>query len=141
MSESTNRDSDGLEPIEPEPVTPDPTEPEPTEPDPVEEEPAAADVSEEYLAAGRLSIRTKSKTFDPEIVDLIRAAREDLALGGVLPERARDESDPLIKRAVMTYIKAEFGLDNEDVDKYRAAYDRLKVSLALASDYVGGGEV
>ena len=136
MSESTNRDPDGLEPIEPEPVTP-----EPTEPDPVEEEPAAADVSEEYLAAGRLSIRTKSKAFDPEIVDLIRAAREDLALGGVLPERARDESDPLIKRAVMTYIKAEFGLDNEDVDKYRAAYDRLKVSLALASDYVGGGEV
>ena len=136
MSESTNRDPDGLEPIEPEPVTPDPAEP-----DPVEKEPAAADVSEEYLAAGRLSIRTKSKAFDPEIVDLIRAAREDLALGGVLPERARDESDPLIKRAVMTYIKAEFGLDNEDVDKYRAAYDRLKVSLALASDYVGGGEV
>ena len=135
MSESTNREPDGLEPIQPEPVTPDPAEP-----DPVEEEPAAADVSEEYLAAGRLSIRTKSKAFDPEIVDLIRAAREDLALGGVLPERARDEADPLIKRAVMTYIKAEFGLDNEDVDKYRAAYDRLKVSLAMASDYVGGGE-
>ena len=131
MSESTNREPDGLEPIEPEPVTPDPVEP----------EPAAADVSEEYLAAGRLAIRTKSKAFDPELVDLIRAAREDLALGGVLPERARDEADPLIKRAVMTYIKAEFGLDNEDVDKYRAAYKGLKVSLALSSDYIGGGEV
>lgn len=141
MSESTNRDPDGLEPIEPEPVTPDPAEPEPAEPDPVEEELAAADVSEEYLAAGRLSIRTKSKAFDPEIVDLIRAAREDLALGGVLPERARDEADPLIKRAIMNYLKAEFGLDNEDADKYRAAYERLKVSLALSSDYVGGGEV
>lgn len=131
MSESTNQEPTVQEPIQPEPVTPDPVEP----------EPAAADVSEEYLAAGRLSIRTKSKAFDPEIVDLIRAAREDLALGGVLPERARDEADPLIKRAVMTYIKAEFGLDNEDVDKYRAAYDRLKVSLALSSDYIGGGEV
>ncbi len=131
MSESTNQEPTVQEPIEPEPVTP----------DPVEQEPAAEDVSEEYLAAGRLSIRTKSKAFDPEIVDLIRAAREDLALGGVLPERARDETDPLIKRAVMTYIKAEFGLDNEDVDKYRAAYKNLKVSLAMSSDYIGGGEV
>lgn len=131
MSENTNQEPTVQEPIQPEPVTPDPVEP----------EPAAADVSEEYLAAGRLSIRTKSKAFDPELVDLIRAAREDLALGGVLPERTRDEEDPLIKRAVMTYIKAEFGLDNEDVDKYRAAYDRLKVSLALSSDYIGGGEV
>lgn len=131
MSESTNQEPAVQEPIQPEPVTP----------DPVELEPAEADVSEEYLAAGRLSIRTKSKAFDPEIVDLIHAAREDLALGGVLPERTRDEADLLIKRAVMTYIKAEFGLDNEDVDKYRAAYDRLKVSLALSSDYIGGGEV
>ena len=111
-----------------------------TNQEPAVQEPAA-DVSEEYLAAGRLSIRTKSTAFDGEIVDLIRAAREDLALGGVLPERARDEADPLIKRAIMNYIKAEFGLDNEDADKYRAAYERLKVSLAMSSDYVGGGEV
>ena len=109
--------------------------------EPAVQKPAAADVSEEYLAAGRLSIRTKSTAFDSEIVDLIRAAREDLALGGVLPERARDEADPLIKRAGMNYIKAEFGLDNDDADKYRAVYERLKVSLALSSDYVGGGEV
>ena len=112
-----------------------------TNQEPAVQEPAAADVSEEYLAAGRLSIRTKSTAFDGEIADLIRAAREDLALGGVLPERARDEADPLIKRAIMTYIKAEFGLDNDDADRYRAAYDRLKVALAMASDYVVGGEV
>ena len=111
-----------------------------TNQEPAVQEPAA-DVSEEYLAAGRLSIRTKSTAFDGEIVDLIRAAREDLAIGGVLPERARDEADPLIKRAIMNYLKAEFGLDNEDADKYRAAYERLKVSLAMSSDYVGGGEV
>lgn len=111
-----------------------------TNQEPAVQEPAA-DISEEYLAAGRLSIRTKSTAFDGEIVDLIRAAREDLALGGVLPERARDEADPLIKRAIMNYLKAEFGLDNDDADKYRAAYERLKVSLAMSSDYVGSGEV
>ncbi len=131
MSESTNQEPAVQEPIEPGTTTPGPVEP----------EPAAADVSAEYIAAGRLAVRTKSAAFDEEIVDLIRAARKDLTLGGVLPERAQDEADPLIKRAVMTYIKAEFGLDNEDVDKYRAAYKSLKVSLALSSDYIGGGEV
>ena len=98
----------------------------------------AADVSEESLAAGRQAVRPTSTAFDGENVDLIRAAREDLALGGVLPERAQDEEDPLIKRAVMNYIKAEFGLDNEDAEKFRAVYERLKVSLAMSSDYVGG---
>lgn len=107
---------------------------------PVAREPAA-DVSEEYLAAGRQAVRTKSTAFDGEIVDLIRAAREDLVLAGVLPERTRDEEDPLIKRALASYVRAEFGLDNEDADQYRAAYQRLKVSLAMSSDYVGGGEV
>ena len=42
------------------------------------------------------------------------------------------------KRAVMNYIKAEFGLDNEDAEKFRAVYERLKVSLTMSSDYVGG---
>lgn len=112
-----------------------------TNQEPAAQEPTAADISEEYLAAGRLAVRTKSTAFDGEIVDLIRAARGDLTLGGILPERAQDEADPLIKRAVMTYLKAEFGLDNEDADKYRAAYVGLKTSLAMSSDYVGGGEV
>lgn len=131
MSESTNQEPTVQEPIEPGTTTPEPVEP----------EPAAADVSAEYLAAGRLAVRTKSAAFDEEIADLIRAARKDLTLGGVLPERAQDEADPLIKRAVMTYLKAEFGLDNDDADKYRAAYISLKTSLAMSSDYVGGGEV
>lgn len=111
-----------------------------TNQEPAAQEPAA-DVSEEYLAAGRQAIRTKSTAFDGEIVDLIRAARADLALGDIRPERIMDEEDPLIKRAIMSYIKAEFGLDNEDADRYRAAYERLKVSLNMSSGYVGGGEV
>ena len=100
------------------------------------------DISEEYLSAFRRYVRITSTAHDGEIVDLIRAAREDLiSFGGILPERARDEGDPLVKRAVAAYVKSEFGLDNEDAELYRAAYDRLKVSLALASSYIGGREV
>lgn len=99
------------------------------------------DISEEYIDSFRRALRLTSKDFDGEIADLIRAAREDLVLGGVLGVLAEDENDPLIKRTITSYVKAEFGLDNDDADKYRAVYDRLKVSLALASDYTGSGEV
>lgn len=93
------------------------------------------DISEEYIDSFRRALRLTSRDFDREIADLIRAARIDLALGGVFFARTEDEGDPLIKRAVTSYVKAEFGLDNDDADKYRAAYDRLKVALALSSDY------
>lgn len=102
---------------------------------------ATADISEDYLAVFRQCLRIASEDFDGEIIGLIRAAREELLLAGIHPERVQDEIDPLILRAIISYVKAEFGLDNEDADKYRAAYGRLKISLALASDYTRGEEV
>lgn len=96
----------------------------------------AADVSEKYLAAFRECLRLTSKDFDGELADLICAARGDLSLGGVLPEKAEDEEDPLIKRAITTYVRAEFGLDNEDAERYRESYRQQKTALALASDYI-----
>ncbi len=97
-------------------------------------------VSEWYLASFRIALRITSQDFDDEIIDLIRAAREDLALAGVSFVLAADESDPLIKRAIVTYVKAEFGLDNEDAEQYRSSYQRQKVALAMSSFYTGFGE-
>ena len=65
-------------------------------------------VGDEYLASVRHSVRLSSTVHDGELTDLINAARADLVLGGVLEEKANDESDPLIKKAVTTYVKAEF---------------------------------
>lgn len=102
---------------------------------------AAYAISEEYLAAFRGYLRMKSTAQDGEIKDLINAARDDLVtFGGVLPERARDESDALIKKAIRAYVLADFGLDNEDSEKYRASYDKLKAALALSSDYIDAAE-
>ncbi len=96
------------------------------------------EISPEYLAAMRQALRISTEGFDDELRALIAAARSDLALCGVLPERAADESDPLIRQAVTVYLRAEFGLGNDDADRYRAAYDRLKIALALSSDYIIG---
>jgi hypothetical protein len=101
----------------------------------------AAEVSAEYLADMRLRVRNASDKLDGEIEDVVLAARGALALGGVLPDRTKDETDPLIKQAIATYLKAEFGLDNDDADKYRASFEKQKIALALASDYIEPREV
>lgn len=93
-------------------------------------------VSYEYLASVRHSVRLSSTVYDGELTDLIDAARADLVLGGVIRESAYDETDPLIKKAVTTYVKAEFGLDNEDADRYRASYKEQRNSLTLSDKYI-----
>ena len=97
-------------------------------------------VSSEYLASVRLYVRNNSTALDAEIKDLILAARGELILGGVLPARAADENDALVKRAVTTYVRAEFGLENEDADKYRASFKAQKIALALADSYITEAE-
>lgn len=75
---------------------------------------AAAEVSSEYLSDIRLRVRSSVDKLDGEIKDLILAARADLVRGGVLPARAADETDPLVKQAISTYprVKAVLGNDN-----------------------------
>lgn len=91
--------------------------------------------SPEYVASFRNYLRITTNHFDTEIEDLINAARGDLALGGVLLVKTKDEADPLIKKAIGTYIKAEFGLDNADAEQYRFAYDDLKKRLINSGKY------
>ena len=84
----------------------------------------------------RQYMRLTSTIHDSELEDLINAARADLVLGGVLPAKAEDEQDPLIMRAVATYVKSEFGLDNDDSEKYRASYKEQRNGLALSDSYI-----
>lgn len=94
-------------------------------------------VSQEIIYDVRQYLRISHTLFDVEISDLVSAARADLILGGILPAKAEDESDALIKRAVTCYVKAEFGLDNPDAEKYRAAYQSIRQHLMLSSEYIG----
>lgn len=96
----------------------------------------STEVQQDLLISVRRCLRiSREGIFDEEISDLIRAARKDLSLGGVLPDRVNDDKDPLIKRAIVTYAKAEFGLDNPDSEKYRASYQMLRTHLMLSSEY------
>jgi uncharacterized phage protein (predicted DNA packaging) len=87
------------------------------------------------LADVKVSLRITNSAYDSEINDLIAAARQDLILSGVLPAKANSDTDPLIKRAIVTYVKAHFGYDNPDAERLMMAYDRIKMHLTLAGDY------
>lgn len=85
------------------------------------------------LEAVKLALRISNPAYDDEIIDLIEAARLDLKLSGV--NFTNEDEDALIKRAIITYCKANFGYDNEEADRFQNAYLLLKQHLSLAGDY------
>jgi uncharacterized phage protein (predicted DNA packaging) len=86
------------------------------------------------LEAVKLALRIKTNAFDDDIEDLIAACKMDLNLSGV--QSAGKEDDPLIRRAVILYAKANFG-ENPDSEKYVKSYKDLKIFLSLAGEYRG----
>ncbi len=93
------------------------------------------------LEGVKLSLRITNTAFDEEIKDLIAAAKLDLGISGVKKIETKDEedklivSDPLIKRAVTLYVKANFGWDNPDSERLQESYLMLKQHLSLSGDY------
>jgi uncharacterized phage protein (predicted DNA packaging) len=84
----------------------------------------------------KVALRISSSAFDSEITDLIATARADLKLSGVLASKS-DASTPdaLVKRAITTYVKANFGLDNPDAEKFQESFNSLKRHLTLSEEY------
>lgn len=95
-------------------------------------------VSNNLISDMRAVLRINHEMYDDEISALIEAAKTDLRIGGISPSKTEDEADALIKRAITTYVKAEFGLDNADAEKYRAAYQAIRTRLMLSSEYREG---
>ena len=79
-------------------------------------------------------LRITNTAYDREVLDLIEAAKADLNIPQIEPAKIID-TDPLIKRAIILYCKANFGLDNKDSEKYQKAYDNLVEKLSLSLIY------
>ena len=88
----------------------------------------------DILSAVRSSLRITSTDYDDEISTLIAAAKADLKRGGVMAV-AVDDTDPLVRTAVICYVKSAFGLDNDEADRYAAAYQSMLSALKCSSDY------
>lgn len=85
------------------------------------------------LEAVKLALRITTDAFDAELNDLIEAALIDLRQAGVTNI---DQTDPMIKRATITFCKLNFGqTDGYDYDRLRASYWEQKAQLGMATGY------
>jgi len=89
-----------------------------------------------FIDDAKKVLRISSAAFDTEINNLISAAQEDLKIFSIVPEKVVD-TDPLVRNAILTYVKASFGWDNPDSEKLMASYASQKSALALVRKYNG----
>lgn len=84
------------------------------------------------LESVKKALRISTSAFNIEVADLIDACIADLRMAGIY---FVDEADPLIRRAITTYCKANFGYDNPEADRFHDSYIMLKQHLSLSGDY------
>lgn len=89
------------------------------------------------LDAVKLSLRITTTAFDSEITDLIAAAVDDLKVAGVINDGL---DDPLVRRAVTTYVRVNFGAP-DDYDRLKASYDEQKAQLSMHTGHTDWGDV
>lgn len=84
-------------------------------------------------------IRKTKSIFDEEVKDLLLACEQDLlkrhaVKAEQMEVKSIDLLDPLIKRAMMTFVKAYFG-ENENAEHYIADYNIQKGTMMSTSGY------
>lgn len=94
------------------------------------------------LTDAKLRLRLHINAFDDEITDLINAAAQDMIRHNAIQESQLEGEtiDPLIKRAVMTYVRAFFGTP-DDPERLKADYEDQKAMLMTTSGYTDWGDI
>ena len=91
----------------------------------------------------KTACRVTSVTYNDELTDLIQAALCDLGIVDIDASKLVSvDPDPLIKRAILTYCKMNFGYATLTVDQYdrlKASYDEQKSQLLMSSSYTDWG--
>lgn len=83
------------------------------------------------LEAVKLALRIVTAAFDSELNDLIAAAIIDLKQAGI---SNTDQTDPMIRRAIVTFCKLNFG-QPDDYDRLKRSYDEQKAQMGMATGY------
>nr|DAM79887.1 MAG TPA: head to tail adaptor [Caudoviricetes sp.] len=100
----------------------------------------AAKAKGKLLDACRAALRIPAfvNDYDEEITDVIEAARAELVAGGVSEAKANDDSDGRVRLAIKVYVKANFGMDNPDAERFMKSFDAMLTSMSGDSAYNGG---
>ena len=94
------------------------------------------------MVDAKLRLRIHTDAFDDEIEDLISAAAADLVRHNACQtaQLEGDKADPLIKRAILTFVRAHFG-QPDDRDSLLKDYDNQKAMLMTTSGYTDWGNI
>ena len=90
----------------------------------------------------KLRLRIHTDAFNDEIQDLISAGAADLIRHNACQTEQLEkcEVDPLIKRAIMTFVRAHFG-QPDDRDSLLKDYDSQKAMLMTTTGYTDWGDI
>lgn len=86
----------------------------------------------------KMSLRITTDAFDDELTQLISSAVIDLGFGGMVDTITVQNADSVVKQAIITYCKMNFGLP-EDYDRLKRSYDEQKAQLGTATNYTDWG--
>lgn len=89
-----------------------------------------------YLNRAKLALRVTTDAFDEEIKDIIKAGYMDLQTRGV--NMATKAEDPLVVRALITYVRMHFG-EPENPERLERSYWEQKAALMSTSGYTDWG--
>ena len=88
-------------------------------------------ISSATLPAVKMALRVTTNAYDTELNGLINAALLDMGIAGVTND---DDTDDIIRRAIITYCRLNFGKP-DDYDRLKASYDEQKAQLSMATGY------
>lgn len=83
------------------------------------------------LQAVKMALRISTDVFDAELTELIEAGQADINHAGVFN---LDPDDPLVRRAIITYCRLNFG-QPDDYDRLKRSYDEQKAQMGMATGY------
>lgn len=89
----------------------------------------------------KVACRVASTAFDNELSDLISSALMDLGITDIQAALLIESNpEPLIKQAVITYCKMNFGFQSDGYySRLKASYDEQKAQLLMSSTYADWG--
>ncbi len=82
----------------------------------------------------RLALRYVDSILDPEITDVINAAKLDLERVGVVVPDNESEIDAQMEIAIILYARWHFDFENDGA-RYKTMYFDKRADLALCGDY------
>lgn len=93
------------------------------------------------LDDARVAVRVTSIATDSELQMWVDAAIADMRRCGVRDELLDEEAetfDPMVRSAVICYVKANYGYDNAEAPRFTATYKAILAALlnSKANEYI-----